>query len=66
MYREGDWVEPADEAVRRVRHPGQILMAQPLPDGQQTLTVQPPGGRVAWAMPSDSVRSTTRPDRRAP
>ncbi|MFF7250873.1 hypothetical protein ACFZBU_44250 [Embleya sp. NPDC008237] len=66
MYREGDWVEPANEAVRRVRHPGQILMAQPLPDGQQTLTVQPPGGRVAWAMPSDSVRPAEPPARPAP
>ncbi|MFE5333491.1 hypothetical protein ACFRCG_44605 [Embleya sp. NPDC056575] len=62
-YREGDWVEPTDGAIREVRRPGRILMAQPLPDGGQKLTVQPRGGRVAWVMPSDDVRRIPPPPR---
>ncbi|MYW04220.1 hypothetical protein [Streptomyces sp. SID3343] len=60
MYREGDYVEPVDEKVRAVRHPGQILMAQPLPTGLR-LTVQPFDGGLMWAMPSDSVRRAQPP-----
>ncbi len=65
MYREGDYVEPVDEGARLVRHPGQILMAQPLPAGQR-LTVQPFDGGVMWAMPSDAVRRTDPPERPNP
>jgi hypothetical protein len=64
-YREGEFVEPIDEVTRAVRRPGQILMAQPLPEGQ-SLTVQPFDGGVMWSMPADSVRRAQRPKRPTP
>lgn len=60
-YREGDYVEPIHSAAREVRHPGQILMAQPLPQADQQLTVQPFDGGVMWTMPASSVQSVERP-----
>ncbi|WP_439676015.1 hypothetical protein [Embleya sp. MST-111070] len=65
-YREGEYVEPVNEAVREVRRPGQILMAQPLRDAEQTLTVMPFGGGVMWSMPSSSVQRTTPPGESTP
>ncbi|MYS82161.1 hypothetical protein [Embleya scabrispora] len=62
-YRVGDYVEPADEAHRAVRHPGQILMAQALPDDGQKLTVLPFDGTAMWAMPDSSVRQVEPPVR---
>ncbi|WP_406284738.1 hypothetical protein [Embleya sp. NBC_00896] len=52
-------MEPINPAAREVRHPGQILMAQPLPAGQR-LTVQPFDGGVMWTMPADSVQPAER------
>lgn len=55
MFTEGSYVVPIDERVRAVRPAGQVLMAQSLPGGEYMLTVQPFGGGVMWAMPSDRV-----------